>query len=164
MTSKTVSAVARCCFWGAAQATGGSAYRPVGPRSRYPATRRLALLAGLLAALAATAALASRTLFLAENELICDGERILCVDGTLGYDVNDRLLWLRGRVQSTTVPGTLRITVTGTNRLGHVRFAPMEIALRGRASEIVDFRMIPDHPDVANWRVDQIVFVPAGEE
>jgi len=117
----------------------------------------------VLVVLASAAALASRTLRLAENELICDSARILCVDGTLDYDVNERLLWLRGRVQFTTVPGMLRITVTGTNRLGHVRFAPMEIQLRGRATEIVDFRMIPDHPDVANWSIDRIDFIPAGD-
>ncbi|MBL8201607.1 MAG: hypothetical protein JNK40_11585 [Chromatiales bacterium] len=119
---------------------------------------------GLGALLASTSALASRTLYLAENELICDGERIVCVDGTLGYEVNDRLLWLRGRVQATAVPGVLQITVKGTNRLGHVRYAPMEIELRGRASEIVDFKMIPDYPDVANWSIDHIVYVPAGDE
>jgi hypothetical protein len=116
-----------------------------------------------LALLASATALASRTLYLAENALICDSDRVLCVDGTLSYDVNDRLLWLRGRVQSTTVPGVLEITVKGTNRLGHVRYAPMEIQLRGRASEIVDFRMIPDYPDVENWSIDRIAFVPAGD-
>ncbi len=157
------SAVARCCFKGVSQATGGPAYRPALPRSRHPALRRLAMLTGLLAALAATAALASRTLYLAREEIICDADRIVCIDGSLGYDVNDRLLWLRGRVLASAVPGMLQITVKGSNRLGHVRFAPMEIALRGQATEIVDFRMIPDHPDVENWSIDRIDFVPAGE-
>jgi hypothetical protein len=118
---------------------------------------------GLLAVLTSAAALASRTLYLAREELICDATRIICIDGSLGYDVNDRLLWLRGRVQASTVPGVLRITVRGSNRLGHMRFAPMEIGLRGRATEIVNFEMIPDYPDVANWSIDRIEFVPAGE-
>jgi hypothetical protein len=115
----------------------------------------------LLAASASTAVLAAPTLYLAEEELICDGERLVCIDGTLGYEVNKRLLWLRGRIQFTTVPGLLQITVKGSNRLGHVRYAPMEIKLRGKASEIVDFQMIPDYPDVANWAVDRIVYLPA---
>jgi hypothetical protein len=123
-----------------------------------------AIAAGLLTLLAANTALASRTLYLAEDELICDGARLVCVDGTLGYSVNDRLLWLRGRVQFTTVPGVLQITVKGSNRLGHVRYAPMEIDLKGKASEIVDFEMIPDYPDVANWRIDRINFLPAGKD
>jgi hypothetical protein len=123
------------------------------PRRRNPCGPPRLAIAALLSVLASTAALAARTLYLAENELICDSGRIICIHGTLGYDVNDRLLWLRGRVQATTVPGTLQITVKGTNGLGHVRYAPLEIELQGRASEIVDFAMIPDYPDVANWEI-----------
>lgn len=136
----------------------------VPPRRGFHAVRAWALAATLLASavLAPSAALASRTLYLARDEPLCDGPRTLCIDGTLTYDVNDRLLWLRGRVRATAVPGTLRITVKGTNRLGHVRYAPLEVRLRGRASEIVDFRMIPDHPDVANWAIDRVDFVPDG--
>jgi hypothetical protein len=137
----------------------GTALKPVKPGS--DPYFRVAGVVGLLAAIASTAAVASRTLYLAEEELICDGERRVCIDGTLGYDVNDRLLWLRGRVQFTTVPGVLQITVKGSNRLGHVRYAPMEIELRGKASEIVDFGMIPDYPDIANWAIDHIVYLPA---
>lgn len=113
-----------------------------------------------MAALASAASLASDTLYLSVDKPICDSKRIVCVAGTLGYDVNDRLLWLRGRVQFATVPGLLQITVKGSNRLGHVRYAPMEIKLRGRASEIIDFKMIPDEPDVYNWAIDHIIFLP----
>ena len=159
MGTKAYSAAAGCSCRGAWK----SAYRPAHRRSRRPAAWRLVIVDGLLAALASTAALASRTLFLAREELLCDADRIICIHGTLTYDVNDRLLWLRGRVQAAAVPGVLRITVRGSNRLGHERFAPMEIALRGRATEIVDFRMVPDWPDVANWSIDRIDFLPAGE-
>jgi len=62
------------------------------------------------------------------------------------------------------VPGVLQITVKGSNRLGHVRYAPMEIGLRGKASEIVDFEMIPDYPDVANWAIETIEYVPGPDE
>lgn len=118
----------------------------------------------LVAALTASATLASPILYLARNEVLCDSRRIACVDGTLSYEVNTRLLELRGRVQFTTVPGVLQIVVKGSNRLGHVRYAPMEIKLRGQASEIVDFRMIPDYPDVENWAIDHISFLPAKNE
>lgn len=118
----------------------------------------------LMAALASSAALASEILYLAQDEVLCDSNRLVCVDGTLSYRVNTRLLELYGRVQFTTVPGVLQITVKGSNRLGHVRYAPMEIKLRGRASEIIDFRMIPDYPDIENWAIDHISFVPAKDE
>jgi len=108
--------------------------------------------------------LAGDTVYLSVNKPICDVKKIVCVAGTLGYDVNSRLLWLRGRVQFTTVPGLLQITVKGSNQLGHVRYAPMEIRLRGRASEIIDFKMVPDEPDVYSWAIDHIVYLPGKDE
>ncbi|WKZ11814.1 MAG: hypothetical protein QY320_12085 [Gammaproteobacteria bacterium] len=116
---------------------------------------------GLLALLAATAVEASRRLDLARDELICAAGHTVCIRGSLTYDSNSRVLALRGRLQSASGPGLFRITVRGSNRLGHVRFAPMEIRLRGNRTEIVDFRMIPDHPDVANWQIDRVEFIAA---
>ena len=133
--------------------------RPGRPDGIRPASAVVGAL-GLLAALASAASLASQTLYLARDEFICDVERIICIAGTVGYDVSDRLLWLQGRVQFATVPGLLKITVKGSNRLGHVHYAPMEIELRGHATEIVDFKMVADYPDVANWAIDHIIFLP----
>ncbi|GMW07367.1 MAG: hypothetical protein AMXMBFR8_21630 [Nevskiales bacterium] len=132
--------------------------------TRWPSSARaVASLAavGLLALLAATAVEASRRLDLARDELICAAGHTVCIRGSLTYDTNSRVLALRGRLQSASGPGLFRITVRGSNRLGHVRFAPMEIRLRGNRTEIVDFRMIPDHPDVANWQIDRVEFIAA---
>ena len=118
----------------------------------------------LIALLAAGPALASRLLYLARDELICASQRVACIDGSLTYDVNNRLLDLHGRVHSAPGPGTFTIRLKGSNRLGHVRYAPMEVALRGNTTEIVDFRMIPDYPDVYNWEIDGIDFIPARED
>ena len=122
------------------------------------------LLAGALALSFALLAQASRLLYLARDALLCDRAQTACVDATLTYAVNERLLWLRGRVRSAPGAGTLQIMLRGSNRLGHVRYAPMEIALRGRPTEIIDFRMIPDYPDVANWEIDGILFTPLPRE
>ena len=115
----------------------------------------------LLALLAAADVEASRTIYLARNEALCATGGHACIKGTLSYDTNSRLLTLRGRVQFAPGPGEFRITVKGSNRLGHVAFAPMEIKVRGKPTEIVDFKMIPDHPDVENWQIDHIEFVLA---
>jgi hypothetical protein len=34
----------------------------------------------------------------------------------------------------------------------------MEIEIRGRRSEIVDFKMIPDYPEVYDWALERIEF------
>ena len=133
--------------------------RPGRPGGIRPASAIAGAL-GLMAALASAASLASETLYLARDELICDVEKIVCITGTVGYEVNDRLLWLLGRVEFATVPGLLQIFVKGSNRLGHVHYGAMEIKLRGHATEIVDFKMVADYPDVANWAIDHIIFLP----
>ena len=115
----------------------------------------------LLALLAAANVEASRTVYLASNEMLCATGEQACMVGTLTYDTNSRLLALHGRVQFAPGPGEFRITVKGTNRLGYVAFAPMEIDVRGKATEIIDFKMIPDYPDVDNWQIDHIEFVLA---
>jgi hypothetical protein len=117
----------------------------------------------LTALLAAAPVDAARVLYLAREERICDAAEVACVDGSLAYHVNTRILWLYGRLKSSPGPGTLAITVRGTTRLGFVRFAPMEITLHGHANEIVDFRMIPDDPDVENWQIERIEYIRADE-
>lgn len=131
-----------------------------GTQGLSPEAVRIAVLALALALALPPAADAARLRYLARDEELCDGARLACVQGTLTYDGNPRLLWLRGRMTLAPGPGLLQITLRGTTRLGHVRYAPMEIELRGRSGEIVDFRMIPDHPDVADWAIDRIAFLP----
>jgi len=98
--------------------------------------------------------------YLKRNERFCDIEEQLCIRGTIRYEVNPRLLRVWGRVQTSPGRGLLRIRLAGTNRLEHRRTAAMEIQLRGTYSEIVEFKMIPDHPDIANWEVASIEFEP----
>ena len=100
--------------------------------------------------------------YLARDELLCEPSRATCVRATLTYESNERLLRMRGRVMSATGPGLLQITLTGTDQHGDHRYAPMEIAIRGRPTEILDFKMIPDYPDVYDWIIYQIAFTPAG--
>lgn len=103
-------------------------------------------------------AVAEPVQYLKRDERICDVDEILCMKGTLRYDANPRLLWLRGRVRTSPGRGLLRIRLAGTNRLGHRRTTEMEVQLRGRHSEIVEFKMIPDHPDVYAWTITTIRF------
>lgn len=129
-----------------------------------PGTRGLGVAAvALTSLLAAAGSEAGRILYLVQDELLCDQGETACIIGTLSYEVNERLLWLHGRVRFAPGPGMFQITLTGTTRLGWVRYAPMEIMIRGRPSEIVDFRMLPDHPDVYEWQIDRIKYVPEPE-
>jgi len=121
---------------------------------------RRTLVAGLVCGLVATEAHTSEVHYLKRNERFCDVEEILCIRGTLSYAVNPRLLSLWGRVQTTPGRGLLRIRLAGTTRLNYTRTTEMEIDLRGTYSEIIEYKMIPDHPDVDNWEITVITFIP----
>ena len=114
----------------------------------------------MAAVLTAPAAFAGKSLYLKRNERFCDVDEVLCVYGTLRYDVNPRLLRLWGRVRTAPGRGLLRIRLAGYNRLGHRRTTAMEIQLRGKVSEIIEFKMIPDYPDIYEWQITRIEFEP----
>jgi len=106
-----------------------------------------------------TAALAGPHEYLFRGERICDAERVFCFRGTLSYRSNPRILHLRARVQTAPGPGLLRIRLSGANQLGHQRRALFEARVRGRNTEIINHRMIPDHPDSLSWVVERVEFI-----
>lgn len=120
----------------------------------------------LISSLLAESSVAGETLYLIRNETFCSGHQEICIRGTVSYDVNSRLLRLRGRVQSAAGSGLLRIRLIGMNRLGHRRTTEMELSLRGKPSEIINYKMIPDHPDVEQWEIVSVSYEPepGGEE
>jgi len=97
--------------------------------------------------------------YLFRNERVCDADRTFCLQGTLSYHSNPRLLHLRARVQTAPGSGLLRIGLSGVNQLGHRRFAPFEVRVRGHYSEIINHKMIPDYPDVQGWAVERVEFI-----
>lgn len=95
-----------------------------------------------------------------KNALFCDEQDRVCLRGTLTYHANPRLLELRSRVQRTVGPGLLKIRLVGENADGHIRRTTIELRIRGQYSEIVNTRLITDHPDVYSWELDSISFEP----
>ncbi len=95
-----------------------------------------------------------------KNALFCDDDDRVCLRGTLTYRSNPRLLDLRSRVQRATGPGLLKIRLVGENADGHTRRATLEVEIRGHYSEIVNARLVTDHPDVYSWALDSIGFEP----
>jgi len=92
--------------------------------------------------------------FLVRGEKICDTSGALCVQASITWEPNDRLLELYGRVTASTEPGTLWIVFRGHQRDGTVRYTEMRIPLKGRYSEIARDKIIPDWPEIDDWAVD----------
>ena len=118
----------------------------------------IVLLLSLSAVPAATAG-PSETI-IGKNAVFCDDQDRVCLRGTLTYHANPRLLDLRSRVQRAVGPGVLKIRLVGENADGHTRRTTIEVRIRGDYSEIVNSRVITDHPDVYSWELDSISFEP----
>lgn len=99
------------------------------------------------------------TEYMVRNGQICDEDRTVCIRGTLAYYPNPRIIELRGRVAHAPGPGWIRILFAG-NRNGQRASSVMEIPIRGRHSEIIDKRFIPDNPAIRHWRVLSVRFEP----
>lgn len=120
----------------------------------------LPLLLGASALFFVAVALAAPRDYLFRDELVCDDAEAFCFRGTFSYHSNPRLLRLRARVQTAPGPGLLRIRLVGVNQQGDRRLTPFEVRVRGHYSEIIDHKMIPDHPDALGWVVELVEFVP----
>ena len=119
----------------------------------------VSFLLGALALFAISATLAGPREHLFRDKRVCDVNNVLCFRGTMTFYSNPRLLRLRARVRTASGPGMLRIWLTGTNELGHRRNSPFELHVRGRHSEIINHKMIPDHPDVLAWAIVSVEFI-----
>ena len=108
--------------------------------------------------LTASALAAGNVRFLKRSERFCDVSGELCIHGSLTYRPNSRELRVLGRVVIAPGPGLLKISMSGSNRQDHRYRSEMKIAIRGRYSEIIDHKMIPDPPDVDDWEVASITF------
>ena len=113
------------------------------------------MISGLMLTQAASAAERN---YIKKNERFCDSDKVLCIDGTISYEPNTRILSLRARVQKQTGPGEIRLNFSGTNRQGSIKRTEIVMKIRGRHSEILDRRIRPDAPDVSNWKLDRFVF------
>lgn len=122
--------------------------------------RRVSIAVFLSLFVATTAVAGPSETIIGKNALFCDENERVCLRGTLTYRANPRLLDLRSRVQRAAGPGLLKIRLVGRNADGHTRRTTMEIRIRGDYSEIVDTKLITDHPDVYSWQLDSISFEP----
>jgi len=106
----------------------------------------------------AASALASDRLYLKKNEIFCDTSKTLCLYGSFTYRVNSRIVSLNARVQKQTGPGEIYILLSGRNRQNDLRRAEIRIQIRGTYSEIIDYKMRPDAPDVSEWELSLFTF------
>lgn len=65
---------------------------------------------------------------------------------------------LHGRVKSAKGPGLLRVSLTGADRFGRTRFFVLEVTIRGKRTEIVDYERFTGARDVESWELSEILY------
>ena len=98
--------------------------------------------------------------FLVRSETVCDADRILCLEASVTWEPNERLIQLYGRVEATARPGDFVLVFKGHARHGVVRYTEMRVTLDGKYSEIAREKMIPDWPEIEDWAFDHARFEP----
>jgi len=117
----------------------------------------LATMLAVLAMLPMPAAADGPDLLLRQKRL-CNQEQSFCLNGTVLYYPNSRVIELSGRVARAPGPGWVSILFRGSDRNNYPNTTAMEFAVRGDHSEIVDRAFIPDYPQVRYWRIIGMTF------
>jgi hypothetical protein len=124
-----------------------------------PLPRSLSAILLLFPAWAAASA-APGLRFLVRSETLCDADRVLCLEASVTWEPNERLIQLYGTVQATARPGDFVLVFRGHMRDGVVRYTEMRVPLDGKYSEIARRKMIPDWPEIDDWAFDHARFEP----
>ena len=101
---------------------------------------------------------AGRTEYLLRNETFCSSNKEICVKGSLSYTHGTGTVKLHGRVKSVKGPGLLLVSLTGTDKFGRTRFFDLEVAIRGKRTEIVDYERFTGARDVESWELSEVIY------
>ena len=119
--------------------------------------RRAALLIFLLFF---SAALPAHTSVLVKNQLFCDEEKLLCIQGWIAYEDHFNTIRIDGHLAERSVPGTISLRFSGTTRAGEPVSARLEIRIDGRYREIIKGSFVPDAPKRTRWTMTAFYFTP----
>lgn len=108
--------------------------------------------------LASPSIAAGRTEYLLRNETFCSSNEAICIKGSLSYTHGTGTVKLHGRVKSAKGPGLLRVSLTGADRFGRTRFFVLEVTIRGKRTEIVDYERFTGARDVESWELSEILY------
>lgn len=117
--------------------------------------RRGALLAILLSF---STALPAHTSVLVKNQLFCDEEKQLCIQGWIAYENHFNTIRVDARLAERSVPGTISLRFSGTTRAGEAVSARLEFRIDGRYHEIIKASIVPDAPSRTRWTMSVFYF------
>ena len=117
--------------------------------------RRAALLVFLLSF---SSTLIAHTFVLVKNQLFCDEEKQLCLQGWIAYENHFNTIRIDGRLAERSVPGTISLRFSGRTRAGEDVSARLDFRIDGRYHEIIKASIVPDAPLRTRWTMTAFYF------
>ena len=117
---------------------------------------------GLLLAmlLSFSPALLAHTFVLVKNQLFCDEEKQLCLEGWIAYEDHSNTIRVDGQLSESSVPGTISLRFTGTTRAGEAVSARLNFRIDGRYKEIIKASIVPEALSRTRWSMSVFYFTP----
>ncbi|MCZ6560979.1 MAG: hypothetical protein O6931_08860 [Gammaproteobacteria bacterium] len=115
-------------------------------------------MAFFLILLSFSSALLTHTTVLVKNQLFCDEEKQLCIEGWIAYEDHFNTIRIDGQLAERSVPGTISLRFSGTTRGGEPVSARLEFRIDGRYQEIIINSIVPDAPKRTRWTMDAFYF------
>ena len=103
----------------------------------------------------------AHTTYLLHDELLCNDSGQVCLRGWLVHDPHRNEIALDARLQRTASPGTIIISLDGVTPGGQPVTTAVSVEVRGRYSEIIHARFIPQWPYETRWAVRALQFEQA---
>lgn len=102
--------------------------------------------------------LLAHTTVLVKNQLFCDEEKQLCIQGWIAYENHFNTIRVDARLAERSVPGTISLRFSGTTRAGEAVSARLEFRIDGRYHEIIQASIVPDAPLRTRWAMTAFYF------
>jgi len=91
----------------------------------------------------------------------CDQDEKVCLQSTIRFESNSKIMEIRGHLHRTAGPGTLTFEFFGTTPLGEQVYHASSVDVRGRYNESISHKFAPPYSNRTEWTLNRITFQSA---
>ncbi len=95
---------------------------------------------------------------------ICDQTETACIDGSITWLKNRKMITIEGRLKRDIEPGKLFFMFSGHLSSGEQVFHTKQVEIRGKRGEILDERFKPPYSNQTIWALHKFTYHPADPE
>lgn len=127
------------------------------PSRSMPTSVLMILLIALLAIADVTHAISRE---IVRGRSICDQTETACIDGSITWLKNRKMITIEGRLKRAIEPGKLFFMFSGHLSSGEQVFHTKEVEIRGKRGEILDERFKPPFSNQTIWALHKFTYHP----